>query len=179
MLEYIIVVILIVLIWNYEHMTTIRRTVGVQNSANETQIASGIVNSVPIMDYTHTYWDGAEITSCDECPSPIVCGECYAPPPKEEFTQPIIGDIPYDLPRDYTTSREVMGAVRNRCSKAPAAKISCEVTAGREEPLEIRRTERHWDKPLKVYSDYAGLMFTGPAGMDKNYYNGAYQYKEI
>jgi hypothetical protein len=59
-----------------EKMTRIRRTVGVINEANETQVAPGVVNSVALMDYTHTYWDGDRVTSCDECPNPYVCPTC-------------------------------------------------------------------------------------------------------
>lgn len=59
-----------------ESMTRIRRTVGVVNTANETQVAPGIVNSVPIMDYRYTWTDGIRIYSCDECPSRGMCLRC-------------------------------------------------------------------------------------------------------
>ncbi len=59
-----------------EHMSRIRRTVGTYNEANEIQVPPGVVNSVPIMDYTYSYWDGARIASCDECPNAVVCPTC-------------------------------------------------------------------------------------------------------
>jgi hypothetical protein len=76
--ELILVLVLLVIVTSpvAEHMTRIRRTVGTANEANETQVAPGVVNSVPIMDYTHTYWDGSRVTSCDECPNGIVCPAC-------------------------------------------------------------------------------------------------------
>ncbi len=76
-----ILVLVLILIWQVcavgkETMTRIRRTVGVYNDANEIQVAAGVVNSVPIMDYTYTYWDGQQVTSCDECPNATVCPHC-------------------------------------------------------------------------------------------------------
>lgn len=99
-----IVVVMILLIWRFffsgiketlgwyspttEHMTRIRRTVGTANEANEIQVAPGVVNSMPILDYTYSYWDGARVASCDECPNAIVCPKCpqYVPfSPNEKF----------------------------------------------------------------------------------------------
>lgn len=74
-----LVILVLIIVWKFgrtEHMTKIRRTVGTANEANEIQVAPGIVNSVPIMDYTYTYWDGTRMTSCDECPSAIICPKC-------------------------------------------------------------------------------------------------------
>lgn len=58
-----------------EPMTEIRRGVGFANG-NDTPVAAGIVNSAPIMDMTHTYWDGSSMTSCDECPNIESCPRC-------------------------------------------------------------------------------------------------------
>lgn len=35
--------------------------------------------SVPMLPHagTHTWWDGAQFQTCDECPVPEMCPECY------------------------------------------------------------------------------------------------------
>ncbi|SIP86005.1 Hypothetical protein PACV_292 [Pacmanvirus A23] len=72
----IILVIILVFYYNKEHMTKIRRGVGFLNTGDEIPIASGIIHSAPIFDLTHTYFDGRENVSCDECPNYIVCPQC-------------------------------------------------------------------------------------------------------
>lgn len=83
------------LIWSCgptEAMTKIRRGVGFANDANEIQVAAGVVNSAPILDYTYTYWDGVTNASCDECANKILCPHC--PQYKETLSsyavQPVI-----------------------------------------------------------------------------------------
>ncbi len=72
----IIVLIVITFAYSRESMTKIRRTVGTFNTANEIQVAPGIINSMPIMDYRYTWTDGLRVYSCDECPSRIMCPRC-------------------------------------------------------------------------------------------------------
>src|SRR5689334_8731642 len=69
-----------------ESMTRILRGVGQANEADEVTVASGIITSAPLMDYTHTYWDGNKFTSCDECPNSVVCPGC--PQFRENFYNP-------------------------------------------------------------------------------------------
>lgn len=75
-----LILIIIFLAYNFyprkETMTRIFRGVGVRNEANEIPVAAGIIHSLPLMDYTHTYWDGRRWTSCDECPTAIICPTC-------------------------------------------------------------------------------------------------------
>ena len=75
------IIVLLLVIWymvrqKTEAMSKIRRTVGVVNRANETQVAPGVVNSVPIMDMSHTWSDGRQTWSCDECPNIESCHHC-------------------------------------------------------------------------------------------------------
>lgn len=80
----IIIAIIIILIFiitykiftRRESMTRIYRGVGALNDGDETPVAAGVVNSMPVFDYTYTYWDGAKTTSCDDCPNEIVCPSC-------------------------------------------------------------------------------------------------------
>jgi len=75
-----IAAIIILMVWFRrpikESMTKIRRGVGFGNDADETQVAAGVIHSAPIMDMTHTYWDGTAHVSCDECPSRGICPRC-------------------------------------------------------------------------------------------------------
>ena len=72
-----------------ESATLIRRTVGTRNDADEVSMP-GVIVSMPIMDMTHTYWDGVKKASCDDCLTPALCPSCpqYAsagtPTPKKE-----------------------------------------------------------------------------------------------
>lgn len=59
-----------------EHMTRIRRTVGTYNSGNDQQVAPGMIDSMAIMDYRHTWTDGVHVFSCDECPNKQSCPHC-------------------------------------------------------------------------------------------------------
>ena len=56
--------------------TRIFRGVGTLNDADEIPVAAGIINSSPLFDYTYTYWDGAKLTSCDDCASSYICPQC-------------------------------------------------------------------------------------------------------
>ncbi len=56
--------------------TKIFRGVGMLNDADEIPVASGIIHSSPIFDYTYTYWDGVKTTSCDDCASQYICPKC-------------------------------------------------------------------------------------------------------
>ncbi len=107
------------------------RGVGVLNDADEIPVAAGIISSTPIMDMTHTYWDGKYVTSCDECTSGLLCPNCpqyggsggtYLANTEKFHTEPnveanyddnIYDDTPgaiNDLKPDYMSSREKMGA---------------------------------------------------------------------
>jgi hypothetical protein len=77
------VILLLVLVCSketFEHLrgqgTRIFRTTGVYNEADEVRLPPGIIVSVPVFDYTHTYWDGKSNRSCDECPSKFMCPNC-------------------------------------------------------------------------------------------------------
>ena len=95
--------------------TRVLRTVGTLNTGDETAVAAGMVNSLPIMDMTYTYGGGI---SCDECPNIESCTRC----PQFELTsrhggigsigsngsngvEPLIGEM---------AGREYMGAVSGR-----------------------------------------------------------------
>jgi hypothetical protein len=56
--------------------TRIFRGVGVANLADERQLGGGIITSQPLFDMTHTYFDGREMVSCDECTNPVLCQGC-------------------------------------------------------------------------------------------------------
>jgi len=78
-----LILVILLLIWRLssietkERMTRIYRTVGTANTGNDEQVAPGIINSLPLMDMTRTYNDGAgNRISCDECPNNFVCPEC-------------------------------------------------------------------------------------------------------
>ncbi len=163
----IIVILLLILPYGREAMTKIRRTVGTANEANEIQVAAGVVNSVPIMDYTYTYWDGDKITSCDECPNAIVCPHCPQFSTSErmgaEHFDLAAGTHGYessvvDINADYTDSREYMGACRGpmrtrkhntNCISRQDAKLM-ELNADDKFNNEIRalgRTDRHSCSP--------------------------------
>lgn len=57
-------------------ISMIRRAVGFDNDADEIPVASGVIHSAPILDYSHTYWDGARYSSCDQCSNGIICPNC-------------------------------------------------------------------------------------------------------
>lgn len=74
----IISILIILLFYNYkkENMTRIYRGVGALNDADSPAVASGVVNSMPLFDYTYTFWDGVEQASCDDCSTPSLCPTC-------------------------------------------------------------------------------------------------------
>jgi hypothetical protein len=75
----IIFMILLIVLFNnpvQENMTRIFRGVGVANDADEQPVAAGVISSMPLADYTYTYFDGKKLESCDLCPNAVVCPKC-------------------------------------------------------------------------------------------------------
>lgn len=210
----VIILICLIYIWTKkEHMigspgTKIRRTVGVINTADETHMGGGIIASVPIMDMTHTYWNGSEHTSCDECPNPQSCPKC--PKYREAFDTHIesssatyVDNIPevesgecmrsvQDFDTEFTSSREKMGAHTSGCLSSNRSSL---FTTGEElgktldDEFDVDRSITLGRKAHKqsdastvrmLYTDTMGLnISTVPTPADCEYMNETgYIYKE-
>lgn len=122
-LAIILVIMLIYSIRSVETMTVIRRGVGVDPDG-ETPVASGVIVSYPELDYTHTWSDGTDMRSCDECPNAIVCPKC---PNMQTNIQTNINTesfdqqphpLNHDLDAEFLNSRELIGAGHGNGAKA-------------------------------------------------------------
>ncbi len=136
----VLIILLILIIWAFstsatststEHMTRIHRGVGVLNDADERPMAAGIITSTPLMDYTYTYWDGERNVSCDECPNETVCaGSCPHMTVTRRSTEHFdlaVGSHDdaarvIDMPQEYTSSREYLGAVGTKTNSMTAGR---------------------------------------------------------
>lgn len=56
--------------------TRIMRTVGTTNASDEGSGMPGVITSMPLLSYSHTYFDGTGLSSCDECPNATLCPDC-------------------------------------------------------------------------------------------------------
>lgn len=162
-----LLIVTLLIIWRIERMTRIRRTVGTANEANEQQVAAGIVNSLPLMDYTYTYWDGLKRTSCDECPNATVCPHC--PQFAESFTGPAV-DLGFD------SARERMGAA-SMTKKRDSSRITSDQAAARAH--EVENCAPTLPAIEFLYYNVMGLERDGPTEDDLVYTGpNHYLYKE-
>jgi hypothetical protein len=121
-LAIILVIMLIYSIRSVETMTVIRRGVGADPDG-ETPVASGVIVSYPDLDYTHTWSDGTDMRSCDECPNAILCPKC---PNMQTNIQTNINTyesfdshpLNHDLDDEFLNSREAIGAGHGNGAKA-------------------------------------------------------------
>lgn len=201
----ILIILLIFLNWRTEHMTKIRRGVGFGNSADEIPVAAGVVHSAPIMDMTHTYWDGHSLASCDECPSIEICKGCpnitsnihklvdndtsYNP---ATFTSENFTTL-YDMEEEFAQSRERLGASRGgrmsgsipmgQIEPAICDHVGLRTTGGKYQPA-VGYQKLHWyndytDSATDLIKSTLGIEDAGPAPDDLELLGASgYIYKE-
>lgn len=186
-----------------EAMTRIRRGVGVLNTADETPVAAGIIHSTPIMDLTHTYWNGVENTSCDECPNAESCPRCpqYARERFDNTDQDVYTNVDDDVLPEYHDGapsvsrgevhntdpdihpRELMGAGSGRRGKPRSALRDFAPDDTQEDQLIMlgRSCKRNLSPAVKLlYNNTLNLDTTAhPSAPDCEFTNEiGYSYKE-
>ncbi len=105
-----IIVITVILLWELnlfvhkEGIVKIGHYAGTANNSDSAPAIADGIDSAPIMDYMHTYWDGKKLQPLDNGPDVKLCTQHMG----EHLTDPM-----HDLDPEFMKSRERIGAAQD------------------------------------------------------------------